>query len=544
LLKKGQSDLVAVYYQRIDEVGHRFMHFAPPRLPSVGEEDYRRYRRVVEEFYVYQDELLGELLGAVASDTTVIVLSDHGFINGPDRPRNQTADIEGEPSHWHRPYGLLILSGPPIAAGKLDTVSVLDITPTVLRLAGLPVAEDMDGRVMDEAIRPEFRQQFPQTHIATYEGIPLRLEERPISESMAAVEAEVMENLRALGYVGGGAGESGPTVAGTPGEPSSTVAGTVSSHVNLAGVYLVGGELDKAEVEIRSALELAPTSVSARRHLFSLREQQGRLDEAIDVANRLIAEGEIRDTQFLGRVAGAYEGAGRIDEGIAFFRTVSEDGWWPLRAPLSQLLLTMGETDAAAREARAVLVQDPVNEVAMATIVSVARESGDSGSVRQLLEAALKENPRAVMHLNWLAVTLESQGDGAAAETHLRRALEIDPDHGATMANLGSLYGRSGRAEEAVPLLQRALRIEPDNLEARVNLGTSLARMGQKAEAMAELEEAYDRGLRIPAICNTLARAYGESGDVETAAEWLRRSLEIDPNQPMIRQFLQSLENR
>jgi Flp pilus assembly protein TadD len=148
------------------------------------------------------------------------------------------------------------------------------------------------------------------------------------------------------------------------------------------------------------------------------------------------------------------------------------------------------------------------------------------------------------MHLNWLAVVLEGSGDGPGAEAQLLRAMEIDPDHGATMANLGSLYGRHGRVAEAVPLLQRALRIEPDNLEARVNLGTSLARLGRKAEAMAELEEAYDRGLRIPAICNTLARSYGESGDLETAAEWLRRSLEIDPNQPTIHQFLQSLENR
>jgi hypothetical protein len=45
-------------------------------------------------------------------------------------------------------------------------------------------------------------------------------------------------------------------------------------------------------------------------------------------------------------------------------------------------------------------------------------------------------------------------------------------------------------------------------------------------------------------VCNALARTHGESGDLETAAVWLRRSLEIDPNQPMIRQFLQSIENR
>jgi Tfp pilus assembly protein PilF len=180
----------------------------------------------------------------------------------------------------------------------------------------------------------------------------------------------------------------------------------------------------------------------------------------------------------------------------------------------------------------------------MATLVGVARATGNPGSVQPLLEAALAVNPRSVMHLNWLAVVLEGNGEGAAAEDALVHAMEIDPDHGATLANLGSLYGRHGRAAEAVPLLERALRVDPDNLEARVNLGTALARLGRKAEAMAELEEAYDRGLRIPAICNTLARTYGESGDLDSAAQWLQRSLEIDPNQPMIRQFLQSLENR
>ena len=544
LLGRGQSDLTAVYYQGIDEIGHRFMHFAPPRLPSVTEEDHRRYGRVVEEFYVYQDELLGELLRAAASDTTVIVLSDHGFINGPDRPQDQTADIEGQPSHWHRLYGLLILAGPPIVAGQLDTVSVLDIAPTVLRLAGLPLAGDMDGRVLEEVIRPEFRERYPQTSIATYESTPLRLDATPMSETMAAVEAEVLENLRALGYVGGDAGSSTPGTAAASADATATIAATVSSHINLAGVYLVGGELEKAEVEILGALALAPTSVSARRHLFSLREQQGRLDEAIVVANRLIADGEIRDFQFLGRVASAYEGAGRIDEGIRSFRSAVQEGQWELGAPLSHLLLAAGDLAGAEREARAVVEKDAVNEVAMATLVRVARETGDPASVQPLLEAALAANPRLVMHLNWLAVVLESNGDGSAAEENLIRAMEIDPDHGATMANLGSLYGRHGRATDAVPLLQRALRIEPENLEARVNLATALAQLGRKAESMSELERVYEMGLRNPAICNALARAYGESGDLDTAAEWLRRSLEIEPNQPMIRQFLQSIENR
>ncbi|MHC4108630.1 MAG: alkaline phosphatase family protein, partial [Planctomycetota bacterium] len=64
LIRRRQADLVAVYYQGIDEVGHRFMHFMPPRLEGIDADDMQRYGRAVEEFYVYQDELLGELLRA------------------------------------------------------------------------------------------------------------------------------------------------------------------------------------------------------------------------------------------------------------------------------------------------------------------------------------------------------------------------------------------------------------------------------------------------------------------------------------------------
>ena len=228
----------------------------------------------------------------------------------------------------------------------------------------------MDGRVIGEAIRPEFLERYPRTTLATYESSPLRLDATPMSETMAAVEAEVMENLRALGYVGGDAGSAAVGPAGASHDDADAgLSTTVSSHVNLAGVYLVNGELEQAEVEIQSALELAPQSGSARRHLFSLREQQGRPDEAIDVAVQLIADGESRDSQFLGRVAAAYEGAGRVDEGIQLFRAGVQQGHRELQAPLSQLLLTTYDLAGADRDARAALDRYPVNDVAMARLV-------------------------------------------------------------------------------------------------------------------------------------------------------------------------------
>jgi hypothetical protein len=46
---------------------------------------------------------------------------------------------------------------------------VRDITPTILTLCGLPVGEDMDGSVIEEAFEPEFLRSHHTGSISTYE---------------------------------------------------------------------------------------------------------------------------------------------------------------------------------------------------------------------------------------------------------------------------------------------------------------------------------------------------------------------------------------
>ena len=112
LLARGQPDLFSIYYQGIDEVCHRFAHYMPPKMAMVTQREYDQYHGAVAAYYRYQDRLLGEILERLAPDTTVIVLSDHGFRNGSDRPPNDPPYIEGKPGLWHRRYGIVIFAGP------------------------------------------------------------------------------------------------------------------------------------------------------------------------------------------------------------------------------------------------------------------------------------------------------------------------------------------------------------------------------------------------------------------------------------------------
>ena len=158
LKDSSQWDCTMVFYETIDTIGHHFMQFLPPKMPHVSKDDLRLYGDVMLKVYEHHDRTLGELLQHAGPDTTVMLLSDHGFHSGDQRPvitQTNPDDRAAVEASWHRPFGVLVLSGAGIKCGeKMTAASLLDITPTALALLGLPVGADMDGRVLAEIFSP------------------------------------------------------------------------------------------------------------------------------------------------------------------------------------------------------------------------------------------------------------------------------------------------------------------------------------------------------------------------------------------------------
>ncbi len=93
-------------------------------------------------------------------------------------------------SGWHRMNGIFLLSGPQARAGKIETpYSLLDVAPTCLHLLGHPVAEDLEGRVMESAFAQDWMRSHPIER-----GGRVNTEERPQTE-------EERNQLRNLPYV-------------------------------------------------------------------------------------------------------------------------------------------------------------------------------------------------------------------------------------------------------------------------------------------------------------------------------------------------------
>jgi hypothetical protein len=67
--------------------------------------------------------------------------------------------------------GFLILAGPGMAPSPNPApAEVVDLVPTVLFAAGLPVGRDMDGRTRTEAFNEEFLRETKLSAIQTYEA--------------------------------------------------------------------------------------------------------------------------------------------------------------------------------------------------------------------------------------------------------------------------------------------------------------------------------------------------------------------------------------
>lgn len=191
-------DFMAVYYDAIDHFSHGFMKYHPPKLDWIKEEDFELYKDVVNSAYRFHDMMLGTLLQLAGDDTTVILMSDHGFHPDHLRPQHLPNEPAG-PAEEHRQYGIVVMAGPGIKKDELVFgANLLDIAPTILTLFNLPVGRDMDG----SPILGAFEKTPTQELIHSWEEVDGEDGRHPKDMQLDPVDSqEALQQLVDLGYI-------------------------------------------------------------------------------------------------------------------------------------------------------------------------------------------------------------------------------------------------------------------------------------------------------------------------------------------------------
>jgi hypothetical protein len=124
-----------------------------------------------------------------------MLVSDHGFHSDHLRPKF-TPRVPAGITVWHRPQGVIAACGPGFKTDELVFgARLLDIAPTVLHYFGLPVGEDMEGRVLEDV----FTERRPVETQPTWENPDAPRQAR--AESGAAADKALLEQFVALGYI-------------------------------------------------------------------------------------------------------------------------------------------------------------------------------------------------------------------------------------------------------------------------------------------------------------------------------------------------------
>ena len=146
LYQQQEPLLLMMGYEGTDAVNHLFAPYHPPYREGISQENFRRYWPTVANYYSEVDRLIGEWMRVLSDDTTVIIVSAHGFRWGKTRPRVQP--IGRSALSDHRNSGVFIAYGNHVVPSRGSrTVSVYDIVPTILAILGLPESGEMPGNL-------------------------------------------------------------------------------------------------------------------------------------------------------------------------------------------------------------------------------------------------------------------------------------------------------------------------------------------------------------------------------------------------------------
>ncbi|NNL65365.1 MAG: sulfatase-like hydrolase/transferase, partial [Myxococcales bacterium] len=501
-----------------------FVHLYDPHMDHRAPAEWaeRFPDRPYDAEIAYTDSQVGRLLDTLRAagrlDRTLVVLtSDHG----------ESLGEHGEHTHSASLYDAvlrvpLILAGPDVPAGRVvsGVVRLKDVAPTVLAQAGLPPlaaarGEDLsphfvagvesEGReaysetlatMLDNgwaplhSIRTDewFYVRSPRAELYSVRDDPAQLDnliesapERaagPAAALDARVEAaladerngatlevddETLAQLHALGY----AIQDAPVVQ-TGIDPKDGRRYLPVLH-RAMGAY-EAGNIALAEKLFVEVAEKLPGSARSHSQLASIYYHDGRpkralrhIELAISFDPRSPLHHAVR-AEILLTMGRSQEAWAAYQEAIA----IDPEAPWS-KVGLMWQALQQEDPERAGRFAREAMDDDPSNTGVFLRVASLWAEHGDYAAAADVLEEALKTNPRARFARMRLAIEYARTGRPEQALAERDQA-----GHFATSKKLGTVLGRSfasvGDFDRAEAQLREVLAAHPDAEFAKESL--------------------------------------------------------------------------
>jgi arylsulfatase A-like enzyme/tetratricopeptide (TPR) repeat protein len=495
--------------------------------------------------FLNQIDALGEL-----ENTWIFILADHG---------------EGRGSHGEMLHGSLLYNSttripfiviPPKRDGggkKISfPVSIVDVYPTALKLAGMDVPEDLDGLDLTPWLQPNSVEELkgrevyveslyayrhygwaPQKAYVT-DGFKLIDSTTPelytawdlpektnlaskqtdtlgeltanlrtmttsmVNDDNAATRVELsperLEQLAALGYITTTVDTDTPT-QGLP-DPVSRM--PMLKEVEKARQLLQSGEVDAAAEQINSILKEEPTFVDMRTLQTQLLLRMGKIDEAYAAAIAIEADHPSTNN----------------------------------KAIIANILLRKGDMVSASLMFESIIDIDPYMEDIWRGWLTTLFLGGRIPELDNAVQHAKLKLPDANVTHTFEGLVLFMRNDLAGAEALLVRVLENNPRQPFVNHTMGLIRRGQGLPNEAEQFLREEVRLHPPAVPARRTLVELLAeqnRYGQQLRQLRVIERAEPPN---PLTAHSTAQALYNLDRIDEAAKVLTTCFEIDSQYP------------
>ncbi len=235
-----------------------------------------------------------------------------------------------------------------------------------------------------------------------------------------------------------------------------------------------------------------------------------------------------------------------------------------------QIFVEQSNYKAAAEELTRALAIDGSNRPILELRAALYEQLGEKAKALADVEKILELKPGQSNLMRMRAILLADLGKYDAAVEELQKLHKASPKDSLTMLQLGMVYSGMKKYDKAIEVFTAILTDHPDDVDAMRGRADALLNLGRRANAIAD----YERGLKLQPhdvailnnlawvfatapednlrdghralalatdacrqtdykqdyILSTLAAAYAEMGDFDSARKWATQAVEVKPS--------------
>jgi arylsulfatase A-like enzyme/Tfp pilus assembly protein PilF len=563
---------------------------APERFEGRGDHPY-------DDEIAYLDHEVGRLVEQIrrrSPKAIIVIVSDHGEALG---------------EHDEKTHGVFLYQGTIrvpwilVAPGRVSSgsvvatpVSVVDLTPTVLSLAGLDLHDKMDGvdlgpllqgqanrrdPIYAESYLPRLQFRFheltmwrdgkmkyieaplaevydleldPEESRNLHGGFPeeaemaaalagFRLRTDPASGMRAegGLDAEAEAKLRSLGYASAGTLRSTDETRAR--DPKSMT--DYLRRYDRAIARISSGAFDEGVETLQAMIEEAPENYMVHYQIAAGLMSAGRLEESEAAAREVtrkapeFANGYLMHADILSRM-------GRYDAARDSFRaaaTVMPYSPLPYIAE-AEMWVAAGRFPEAVRAYEKAIDASPGDLATMGKLIQLLRSRGNETRALEIFVRLTDAHPDSAAAWTARAEVAHGLGDTEQTETALQKAGALAPDSSDVLSLTARLEEEQENWVKALPLLKRLVHLRPDSSIYLARLGRAQLRSGQPGPAGESFRTALQKDPGASYVFSYQGAYAEDTGQTDAARALYRQAASIDPNDRDAYEGLTRLRNR